>query len=300
MKKAMIIVNPSSGQEEAVDYAHQLEKVLQEQFDHVSIEETQAEGDASALAKEACDKEYAAIYLLGGDGTINEGITGLADQSYRPAIGLLPLGTKNNFARMLDYPMAVDQAIEALRQPVIQEIDLGTVGNQYIISSVSIGALPESVQEVDSDMKTKWGPLAYAIKGLQSLGQDQAPTYRLEVDGVVQEEAYELIVIGLGNSIYGLESFFSESSLGDGYLQMLAVKESSALESLSMIPEFFKEKKSDNPQMTYLQFKEATISIDDSQEHYLTVDGDQGPALPCRISIVHDHLKMIKPQKEGI
>ncbi|MEG0268485.1 MAG: acylglycerol kinase family protein, partial [Carnobacterium sp.] len=99
MVKAMIVVNPSSGSEEAEKIVEQLKKELENQFDEMTVKATTKAGDAMQFADEAAAQQYDALFLMGGDGTINEGINGIAKHDYRPCVGVIPLGTVNNFAR---------------------------------------------------------------------------------------------------------------------------------------------------------------------------------------------------------
>lgn len=96
--KAMIILNPSSGKEKATEYAEKIEETLREKYDDIDIRRTEKEGDAAAFATEACIALYDAVIAMGGDGTINEAINGVAEQAHRPALGIIPLGTVNDFA----------------------------------------------------------------------------------------------------------------------------------------------------------------------------------------------------------
>ncbi|MDO5079440.1 MAG: acylglycerol kinase family protein, partial [Streptococcus minor] len=93
MTKVLLVVNPSSGGEKAKDFQEMAKEKLAQHFEEVIVKHTEKAGDASDFAKEAAKEHYEAVFVMGGDGTVNEGISGLAEEEYRPKFGFFPLGT---------------------------------------------------------------------------------------------------------------------------------------------------------------------------------------------------------------
>ncbi len=100
----MLIVNPSSGGGKARRYTRPMYLKLLGMFDEVEVRETGKPLDATLFAKEAADAGATAVFCMGGDGTVNETVNGLATASNRPAFGFIPLGTVNDLARALEIP----------------------------------------------------------------------------------------------------------------------------------------------------------------------------------------------------
>ena len=94
MSKVLLIVNPSSGGEKAKSYEDLAREKLAECFDEVVVKHTEKGGDATAFAKQAAEDHYDSVFVMGGDGTVNEGISGLAELDYRPTFGFFPLGLR--------------------------------------------------------------------------------------------------------------------------------------------------------------------------------------------------------------
>lgn len=109
---AWVILNPTSGQEKAVDVVPLIEAKLREYFDRVEIRITEKAGDARDYAKAACEAKIEAVFAVGGDGTVNEVLSGMADEVHRPKLGIFPAGTFNALARLLRIPLKLEQAIE--------------------------------------------------------------------------------------------------------------------------------------------------------------------------------------------
>ena len=98
---------------------------------------------------------------MGGDGTVNEVINGLAPHDRRPIYGILPLGTVNDLSQALKIPQNVEKAIEMLGSAKVISIDSGKINNQYFGNVVAVGRVPEAIHEVSVEEKSKLGSLAY-------------------------------------------------------------------------------------------------------------------------------------------
>lgn len=107
----MLVVNPSSGGKKAPEFQKLAKEKLENFFDCVVVKETKKAGDATHYAKEAAQEKFDSVFVMGGDGTVNEGISGLANQSHRPYFGFFPLGTVNDLARALGIPLDPATAI---------------------------------------------------------------------------------------------------------------------------------------------------------------------------------------------
>src|SRR5690625_1494397 len=114
MKRARIIYNPTAGREsfkkELPDVLARFEQAGYETSAHA----TTGEGDAILAAKYAVERKFDTVVVAGGDGTINEVINGIAPEDYRPKLGIIPAGTTNDFARALNIPRQIDEAVDII------------------------------------------------------------------------------------------------------------------------------------------------------------------------------------------
>ncbi|WP_369676326.1 diacylglycerol/lipid kinase family protein, partial [Enterococcus faecium] len=98
------------------------------------------------------------VFVMGGDGTVNEGISGLAEEEYRPKFGFFPLGTVNDLARALKMPLDPEEAIQSLDLTKTKALDIGKVNNKnYFMNVIAIGTIPQAVNETSVEEKTKLG-----------------------------------------------------------------------------------------------------------------------------------------------
>lgn len=290
----MIIVNPSSGAEESENYTEQLKEQLKAVASEFVIKKTKKSGDAKEFAEEAALNDYEAVFVLGGDGTVSEAVNGLMLHESKLPLGIIPLGTVNNVARAVGIPMNPEKAIDSLEQLTVQQIDVGKLNDRFFISSTSVGPIPESVQEVDVDMKTKFGVFAYLIEGIKALKNDETYTFELDIDGEKWTAEYSLLLIAMSNFVGGVGTIIPEAAIDDGLIHLVTLKETTAKEKLSLVPELFQNKEYTKDQLEHRSFKKARIRLveDIDKEINCTVDGDKGQTFPLEIEVLPQALSV--------
>ncbi|WP_227380753.1 diacylglycerol/lipid kinase family protein [Haladaptatus halobius] len=158
-----IILNPASG---SADHAAEVRSRAADRG--YIIRETEEEGDAVALAKEAADKDAELVAACGGDGTIHQVVYGLtqADSLTDVTFAVIPGGTGNNFAQNIGV-MNIEHAFELLGAGERRRIDLGIADGEPFTNSCIAGLTAKTSAETSSDLKKRFGTLAYVISGLQ-------------------------------------------------------------------------------------------------------------------------------------
>lgn len=293
MDTVMLIVNPSSGKELGEQHATHAEEVLRERYGHVDVRFTEKEQDATNFAREAAQKHYQAVIAMGGDGTLNEAVTGLAEASYRPDFGIIPLGTVNDLARALGVPSDPKQAIEALRDAEPTSMDIGKYENGYFMNVIAIGLIAEAVDEVSVEEKTKWGPFAYLIEGVKAFREHSPYELALDsTDGQFNGEAY-LVVIALTNSVGGFENFEPDARLNDGLLHVYIFEELGLKDALQLTPALFTGKLKETDSVT--SFCTKRVKVTSPEALPVNADGDTGGTLPLTFEVLPSHLNVLKP-----
>ena len=130
MQRARIIYNPSAGREvfkKHIPYClDQLEKAGYETSCHA----TTGLKDATKAAALAVERQYDLVVAAGGDGTLCEVINGLAGETHRPKLGIIPAGTTNDFARALGIPRNIEAACQVLTGGQEKKMDIGKANDQ--------------------------------------------------------------------------------------------------------------------------------------------------------------------------
>ena len=287
MKKAMLIINPTSGGEKALDYKEKLENKAKEYFEYIETKITEKAKDATAFAEEASKENYEAVIVFGGDGTVNEVISGIAEKNYIPKLGIIPGGTGNLITKLLEISQDIDEAIDQLDFNKTNAIDIGKANKSYFGYIFSVGSLPEAIHNVEIEDKTKYGVLAYAINTIKSVIKDEVFNIKIETEnGNYEGEASQVLV--LLSNYYADKKIFEENK--DGYANILILKNASIISKISLIPDLLKGDIVENDNIEYIKAKDITISSDTKLES--DIDGDQSDDLPVKITVLGNHIEI--------
>lgn len=298
MGEALLIVNPSSGDEKASALASVVEEKLKGLYNEVTIKYTEKGGDALTYAREAAQDHMEAVFVMGGDGTVSEAINGLAEQENRPDFSFIPMGTVNDLARALGISLNAEEAVRQLEQLEKKPLDIGKVNDHYFSNVVAIGTIPEAVQGVEPEQKTKLGPLAYFLEGTKALRDNAAYTFDMMIDGEHIKQESNLLLVALSNSVGGFESLLPDATTEDGYLHLVALKGKEVMNKLTIVPKIFTGEAVNDEKILYRKFKYGKIDTIENELIYSNVDGDEGDALPLEIKVLPQHLTVLVPRKK--
>ena len=293
--KAMIIMNPSSGKEKANEYVQKIEETLKEKYDDIDIRKTEKEGDAAAFATEACVATYDAVIAMGGDGTINETINGLAEQEHRPSLGIIPLGTINDFARALDIPLEPYKAISILEGQETRTVDVGKIDKAYFANVLAVGSIAEASYNVTAEQKTRLGSFAYFLEGAKSFLGGESIDLTVEHENGRWEGKSFLLLAALTNSVGGFESLAPDASVNDGKFHAFIVKKLSIPKIAAIIPTLLKGDLKESEEIEYI--RTSFLNVSSSKEHVVNIDGEEGQALPFHAKVLPGHISVFVPAK---
>ncbi|KAF1301314.1 diacylglycerol/lipid kinase family protein [Enterococcus sp. JM9B] len=292
MKNAMLIVNPSSGGEKAKEFEKLVVEKLSQLFTDVVILATEKAGDATNFARQAAIENYDSVFAIGGDGTVNEVINGLAEQKSPPKFGFFPLGTVNDLARALHISLDPKKAIDELNLSQTKKIDLGKINDQYFMNVVAIGLIPEAINHVSAEEKTRFGKLAYFISGLKQLSGNQSYPFQLCLDDEKEQIESSTVIVSLTNSVGGFEQLFPEAKVDDGLLHLIYLKDKNWLETVRSVPDLLKGIDATNDNVAYRTFREGRIALENKLSIKTNVDGDEGCSLPIHLKVLPKQLEV--------
>ena len=238
---AVLIANPTSGG--YIYHAQQLKDTvtfLRAQGWQVDLKLTQAAGDARWLAQEAVDQRVAMVVVAGGDGTINEVIQALAGSE--TALGVLPGGTVNVWAREVGIPLDIAGAREVLIHGQIRSIDLGRVNERYFLLMAGIGLDGEVTHAIERQPVKRLGLIAYLFVGAWlGLGY---PAFRalLQVDGETIRANALQIIVGNTQLYAGTLKYTWQAMVDDGLLDVCIIYKRSMLGRIVVVLDFLRRK----------------------------------------------------------
>jgi diacylglycerol kinase (ATP) len=295
MKRARIIYNPTSGREA---FKKELPAVL-EKFEiagyETSAHATTGEGDAVNAARIAVERRYDLVVAAGGDGTINEVINGLAEQEYRPKLGVIPVGTTNDFARALTIPRdSIQKAADVIIEGHSMLLDIGKVNDQYFINIAGGGKLTELTYDVPSKLKTMLGQLAYYAKGIEMLPSLKPAQVKIEYDGNIIEEDIMLFLISNTNSVGGFEKLAPDACLDDGYFDLLILRKTNLAEFIRIAGLALRGAHLEDKHVIYAKAKHIKVTPLDKMQ--LNIDGEYGGLLPGEFRNLQQHIEFYVPE----
>ena len=296
----ILIVNPTSGREQAVKYAPKMEKVLKEQYQSVCTRKTEKSGDAEQFAENAANAGMD-VFCMGGDGTIHEVINGLARSENNPSFGFVPFGTVNDLARALHIPRTPHAAINMLRDAVTSRISIGRINDRYFVNIVAAGLLPEAMSRVSIKDKTRLGSLAYFLKAFQVLQKQKSYDFRIEMeDGTVIRSASPLLAGMLTDSAGSFRNILPPTTAGaENYLRLALFRDFSFVDLLAQAPGLIAGNPLSPDTVTVIDVKKARITLSGGDNLSTNVDGEPGPDFPLDLEILPGRIRVFVPKNSS-
>ena len=281
--KTCVIVNPNAGSVGEIE-------VLQERLGRLRDTEvrlTGKAGDAKKMAWQALESGAELIVAAGGDGTLNEVVNGLAADFGRVRLGLLPLGTGNDFARSIDVPADLDAALDILAAGRAQTVDVAraTFGRRRRwFMNVSAGGFSGAVSEKATEVKDRWGPLTYLRAAVGTLPQLQGHDVRVTLDGGerLAVEAYN-VVVSNGRFVAGGIPVAPQSLLDDGWLDLMIAPSATIPQLAVIVPQVLLGRHTENDLLLFRKAKRIEIESDPPMTYNL--DGELVGEGPVRFEV---------------
>jgi len=293
MKRARIIYNPTAGREAFRKHIGEVLERLELAGFETSCHATTCEGDATEAAKVAVERGFDLIITAGGDGTLNEVIAGVSPFEKRPRIGLIPMGTTNDFGRALKIPRDIDKALDIIIKGDSIPVDVGLMNGRHFINIAGGGKVTELTYDVPSRLKTVLGQLAYYLKGIEMLPSVKSSRVRIEYDGEVFDDEAMLFLVGLTNSVGGFERLAPDSIINDGKFTLLILKKCNIAEFIRIVSLALRGDHLDDPLV--ISSKAEKITVTSPEEVLLNLDGEYGGLLPAEFQNLRCHVEMFVP-----
>ena len=292
MKRVAVIVNPNAGNKKLLNSINQIEDMLLTAFDEVTIHPTEKEGDGARLVEKLAD-HVDLLIGVGGDGTIFELINALAPLKKRPVFAIIPGGTCNDFSRTLGIHQHPLKAVEQIIEKRTEKVDVGKSDDQYFLNFWGIGLVSKVSDNIESGTKQLLGKLSYYISAGQTVLEEEPFQLTIESETTSYEGDAVMLLIGNGSFLGGIQSFFPSSSVQDGELDVLIIKQTSIAQLWTwMQTRLQKEFPTEgNDDLIYFRAKEVKVQAAPKQE--IDTDGEKTSHTPSTVSILLGHLEVI-------
>ena len=293
MKKVLFVMNPFSGQKRANRYLPEIIQMFNQAGYEVTVHITSGHGDATiAVERMAADKDL--VVCCGGDGTLNETITGLLTIGAKVPIGYIPAGTTNDFAASLKLSTNILQATQDILLGEAQSFDVGRFNGRYFSYVASFGAFTKSSYVVPQNIKNALGHAAYVLGGISELSQLRKEHLRLEIDGQVVEDDFVFGAICNATSIGGVLTLDPKHvDLSDGLFEVILVRMPRNLTELTEFIQAFQNQTYDCAMLTFRSAKSVKIFADPDMNWTLDGEREDGHR-EITVENLHHAIRLVK------
>jgi diacylglycerol kinase (ATP) len=292
--RVLIVYNPAAGQSPnlaaTLDRVANLWRGLGWQVD---IAATTAPGDATRKAEQAAKDGYNAVVAAGGDGTVNEVMNGLIGTD--TALGTLPLGTVNIWAREMGLSMDMLKAAASLAKSDLTKIDVGMAGNRYFLLMAGIGFDAAVTATVNANEKKRLGAIAYIKQAIQIAWEFRGVRLKLKIDGKRVRGRILMVIIGNSQLYGGVIKFTAHATVNDGLLDVCVIKGQGMLSAPRRLISIFARHYNRDPKVQYYQARSIEIRAQRGKVLPVQVDGDYLGKTPMNFRAIPDSLWILVP-----
>ncbi len=301
--KIKIIFNPSSGRQAnglvVGDILHYLSEA--DAIERADVFYTATKDDAKNCAASLKPGEFDMVIAVGGDGTINEVVSGLMVGGSKTPLAILSGGTVNDFATALNLPTNPSAFARMLMDGSRMKVDVGQAGDYYFLNVLAGGLMTDVAYKVPSSAKTSLGSLAYVIEGAKEAPGNLFKSIPLYFATSSNEYRKDVLVFLISNSrsVAGIRKLFPKAQLSDGLLDVLILSKLEPGQFLPLIGKYIVGDHMSDDSVLYFQTDHLDIASIGDQEVRLDLDGEEGPLLPITVKCLPQALTLIVPSEDG-
>lgn len=292
MRKVKFIYNPFSGEKEILKYLDYLIYSYQKKSFTIIPYRLGFDRDISEAFADI-DDTFDHILISGGDGTVNEVVDGMKKLNIDLPIGVIPAGTANDFAHLIGMPQSIRYSIDAILNSEVSLVDLGKANDKYFVNIFSCGLFTDVSQKTPTEYKNTFGKLAYYFTGIKELPKFKTLDLSIKSKNFNYEGSSILFFVFNGRTAGNLE-VAHDSTVDDGYLDVIIIPANNILEKLSILPHLLNKNNTSYPKgIIHFKTDEIEIDVKNSNEYTTDIDGEQGPKFPIKITCEKNSLKVL-------
>lgn len=291
MKKVKLVYNSNAGQSKFSQFLDLvIEKFMQNDLE-VIIYRAGDKDNLEEFLKDSDREELYGIVVAGGDGTLNKVVTIMMKYNIKTPLGVIPAGTSNDFAKHINMPNSYLDSIDKILKNNVCGVDVGKANDKYFINVCSAGLFTNSSQRADPNLKQTLGKVSYFITGAKELFKFRPFSVRIRADEEEYTEKINLFLVFNGSSVGGMTYFTSDSSIQDGLLDLIIIKNCNLHEVAILLSKAFTGNLEDK-NIIYRKAKKIVIEKIKGNCDRPDVDGDEGPEFPIEITCIESGINM--------
>lgn len=274
MKKLLFIYNPRAGKGSIGSHLSDVVDSFVKTGYRVTVYPTQSPGDGEVCAREWVN-DFDRIVCAGGDGTLDEIVTGVMRAGANIPIGYLPTGSTNDFARSMGIPRTIKRATDRACGDKLFKCDLGRFNSRYFVYVAAFGLFTDVTYETDQGMKNLFGYSAYLAEAVKRLPSIRSIPLRISYDENVITGDFLVGLITNSDSVGGMSRLTGpDVKLNDGVFEVMLVRSPDNIADLTLMGPAILDRriKSEN----VICFKCSHISFESDEPIPWNLDGEFG------------------------
>lgn len=270
----LFVFNPKAGKGKIKTHLLDIVDIFSSHDYEIIIRSTQAPRDAYEKAKEYADS-VDLIVCSGGDGTLDEVVTGIMEVDSSVPIGYIPAGSTNDFANSLFMPKNMTKVAEMIMEEELYHCDIGRFNQKTFAYVAAFGLFTDVSYETDQDLKNVLGHVAYVLEGVKRLFDIKSYHMKVTSDEVQAEDDFIVGMITNSRSVGGFKNLTGKNvDMNDGLFEVtLIAHPKNPLQLQEIITALVMAE--DNTDLIY-SFKTKKLTIESDEEVPWTLDGEFG------------------------
>jgi len=290
--KTGYVVNPVAGKRKSVELIPRIKEAAQKRGQETCLYITEGPGDAEKKAVAALIDGCRVVVAVGGDGTVNEVVNGIAESG--AVMGVIPAGSGNDFARTLGIPLDFEEALECVLQGGTRSVDVGLINGRRFVNVASVGFDAQVVLETYKIKKRIRGPLAYPLGVLKTLAGYRPFAMEIETDERTIRK--QVLLAAVANGVYygGGMKIAPEAVADDGLFDVLVVEDMPRLKILRLFPMIYSGRHLSRSEVEYFRTGKIKISC---EEGHINSDGEIIGSCPVEMVMHAGGITVIVPRE---
>ncbi len=272
-KKLLLIVNPCSGRAKMHTELLKVVEILSAADFAVTVYPTKFRGDATDYVLKLSQNDYDTLVVCGGDGTLNEVITGIMQAGIEIPLGYIPSGTLNEWSSGLKISRNIETAAKDITIGKKIKLDIGRFQDKYFSYTASFGAFTSASYSAPQDIKNVLGQAAYFFEGVKSLASIKPYKLKLTHNNGTVEGEYLFGAISNSLSVGGIVKYDKTAvELNDGKFEVLLIKNPDNILKLQPIVDGILKREFDREGIVF--FKTDSLTVETDENLSWTLDGE--------------------------
>lgn len=273
-RKLLFVYNPKAGKAQIKTRLADILDIFAAADYEITISPTRGRGDARKTVANR-SRDYDLVVCSGGDGTLDEAVTGMMESGFRTPIGYIPAGSTNDFGGSLSLPKNMVKAAETIVNGRNFSCDIGSFNNDVFVYIAAFGLFTDVSYETGQDIKNVLGHMAYVLEGMKRLSAIRSFPMKVVYEDKVIEDDFIFGMITNSVSVGGFKNITGKNvKLDDGVFEVTLIKRPKNPVELNNIMISLLNRDIDTHAMYC--FRTAALTLETSEPVAWTLDGENG------------------------